>query len=520
MASQFAVKPRRGSLSSFRITIAFALSLLTMAILGIAPAEARPVQASIVVDAATGEVLQASSADTSTYPASLTKMMTLYLLFEAMQDGRVKLTDTITFSNYAAGMSATNLNVDGGDRITVETAILALVVRSANDAAVAIAEHLGGTESGFARLMTNKAQTLGMTNTLFRNANGLPDPKQRTTARDMATLAIALIRDFPQYYGYFKRTSFQYRGVNYSGHNKLLKTFPGYDGIKTGYIRASGFNLASSAARDGRRLVVVVMGGTSPSMRDRRVADLLTSGFKTQHGTGMLLAARAPAAGKVNAALPAPVETVAEDVIAKILVRPAQAETLASAQNSEDGFALAGLKGLAPMLKPGTRPKTVEMLAAVPVQAPKPVLAPKPVQAPALAPTVAAAHVPATQPILKPGTGPREVALAAAVAPEPDSQATTVVWRPDGDYGIQVGAYSKYNAAQKAAQTATSSEAQLLADARIIIDTQKMSNGSKVYRARVAGLSKGDAQTACRNLKAKRTDCLVLKIDPTLAMGN
>jgi hypothetical protein len=124
------------------------------------------------------------------------------------------------------------------------------------------------------------------------------------------------------------------------------------------------------------------------------------------------------------------------------------------------------------------------------------------------------------RPILKPGTGPRVITLAAAVAPEPDSQATTVVWRPDGDYGIQVGAYSKYNAAQKAAQTATSSEAQLLADARIIIDTQKMNNGSKVYRARVAGLSKGDAQTACRNLKAKRTDCLVLKIDPTLAMGN
>ncbi len=199
MASQFAVKARRGSLSLFRITFAFALSLLTLAILGqAAPAEARPVQSSIVVDAATGEVLSASNADTSTYPASLTKMMTLYLLFEAMQDGRIKLTDTITFSNYAAGMAATNLNVDGGDRISVETAILALVVRSANDVATAIGEQLGGTESGFARLMTNKAQMLGMTRTTFRNANGLPDPKQRTTARDMATLSVALIRDFPR----------------------------------------------------------------------------------------------------------------------------------------------------------------------------------------------------------------------------------------------------------------------------------------------------------------------------------
>jgi len=514
MASQFAVKARRGSLSPFRITFALALSLLAVALMGsLAPAAARPVQAHILVDAATGEVLQASNADTSTYPASLTKMMTLYLLFEALQDGRVKLTDSLTFSNYAAGMAATNLNVDGGDRISVETAILALVVRSANDVAVAIAEHLGGTESGFARLMTNKAQMLGMTQTQFRNANGLPDPKQRTTARDMATLSVALIRDFPQYYGYFKRTSFKYRGVNYSGHNKLLKTFAGYDGIKTGYIRASGFNLASSAERDGRRLVVVVMGGTSPSMRDRRVADLLSSGFKTQHGTGMLLAAKAPAAGKVKSAAPAPalvapVETVVEDVIANLLVKPAEAEGVADAADAENKIILAGLKGLTPMLKPGTRPKSAELVAAAPTQA-SPVT---PAQ------TLASAHAPATQPILKPGTGPRVVTLAAAVAPDP--QATTVAWQPDGNYGIQVGAYSKYNAAQKAAQTATTSEAQLLADARIIIDTQKMNNGSKVYRARVAGLSKSDAQTACRNLKAKRTDCLVLKIDPTLAMGN
>ncbi|HET6158235.1 MAG TPA: D-alanyl-D-alanine carboxypeptidase [Dongiaceae bacterium] len=495
MASQFAVKARRGSLSSFRITFAFVLSLVALAILGgTAPADARPVQSSIVVDAATGEVLQASNADILTYPASLTKMMTLYLLFEALQDGRVKLTDTITFSDYAAGMSATNLNVDGGDRISVETAILALVVRSANDVAVAIAEHLGGTESGFARLMTNRAQMLGMTSTTFRNANGLPDPKQRTTARDMATLSVALIRDFPQYYGYFKQTSFKYHGVNFSGHNKLLKTFAGYDGIKTGYIRVSGFNLASSAERDGRRLVVVVMGGTSPSMRDRQVADLLTRGFRTQHGTGVLLAAKAPTGGQVKGAAPAPADSVVEDVIANILVKPAEADVAAEKDEAASGLALAGLKALAPMLKPGTGPK----------------MASKPADAPAIA---------FATPKLKPGTGPKVIKLAEEPALAPDSQATTVVWKADGNYGVQVGAYSKYNAAQKAAQTATSAES-LLADARIIIDTQKMNNGGKLYRARVAGLSKNDAQAACRNLKAKRTDCLVLRIDPTLAMGN
>jgi D-alanyl-D-alanine carboxypeptidase len=496
MASQFAVKARRGSLSLFRITFAFALSFLTLAILGVQSADARPVQSSIVVDAASGEVLSASNADTSTYPASLTKMMTLYLLFEAMQDGRVKLTDTITFSKYSAGMAATNLNVDSGDRISVETAVLALVVRSANDAATAIAEHLGGTEAGFAKLMTNKAQMLGMTRTTFRNANGLPDPKQRTTARDMATLSVALIRDFPQYYGYFKRTSFKYRGVTYRGHNKLLKSFKGYDGIKTGYIRASGFNLASSAERDGRRLVVVVLGGTSPSVRDRKVADLLTSGFKTQRGTGTLLAAKAPLGGQVKAAAPAPADTTAEsvveDVIANILIKPAQAASVEERDEPVGALKLAGLKGLTPLLKPGTRPE------------------PKPAEA----------AIAVATPVLKPGTAPKALKVAEAEPFVPDAQATTVVWKADGDYGIQVGAYSKYNAAQKAAQTATNAESQLLADARIIIDTQKMNNGSKLYRARVAGLSKTDAQTACRNLKAKRTDCLVLKIDATLAMGN
>ncbi|HJT14987.1 MAG TPA: D-alanyl-D-alanine carboxypeptidase family protein [Dongiaceae bacterium] len=496
MASQIAVKARRGSLSLFRITFAFALSILTVAILGVQSADARPVQASIVVDAATGEVLSASNANTSTYPASLTKMMTLYLLFEAMQDGRVKLTDTITFSRYAAGQSATNLNVDGGDRISVETAILALVVRSANDAATAIAEHLGGTEAGFARLMTNKAQMLGMTRTTFRNANGLPDSKQRTTARDMATLSVALIRDFPQYYGYFKRTSFKYRGVTYRGHNKLLKSFKGYDGIKTGYIRASGFNLASSAERDGRRLVVVVLGGTSPSKRDRQVADLLTSGFKSKRGTGTLIAVKAPQGGTVKAAASAPADTAAEsvveDVIANILIKPAQAASVDAGDPPVSALKLAGLKGLAPLLKPGTRPEPKPAVAAI-----------------ALA-----------TPVLKPGTSPKVFEVAEAQPFVPDSQATTVVWKAEGNYGIQVGAYSKYNAAQKAAQTATKAEPQLLAEARIIIDTQKMNNGSKLYRARVAGLSKADAQTACRNLKAKRTDCLVLKIDPTLAMGN
>lgn len=486
MASLRVVKQKRRGVWAARITFAFLLALTSLGLSGLFGnrAEARPVQASIVVDAVTGEIVSASNADTLTYPASLTKMMTLYLLFEALQDGRVKLTDTIQFSKFAAGQPATNLNVDGGDKISVETAILALVIRSANDAATAVAEHLGGTEAGFARLMTAKANALGMSRTTFRNANGLPDPKQKSTARDLATLSIALLRDFPEFYPYFSRTKFKYRGVTYNGHNRLLKSFKGYDGIKTGYIRASGFNLASSAERDGRRLVVVVLGGSSPSARDRKVADLLTQGFKRSGGTGMMLAAKAPrsAGGKVQvaAAKPAvkviePKDNVAMDQIVAMALQAQQGKP-AAAGILEADYNLDG------------------------------------------AGATLTSDAPRLMPLLKPGTrGDLEIASAAA----PDAQSTTVVWKPEGDYGIQVGAYSKYNAAQKAAQVAAKAEPGLLADARIVIDSQKMNNGGKVYRARVAGLSKADAQTACRNLKAKRTDCLVLKLDnPLAAAGN
>jgi D-alanyl-D-alanine carboxypeptidase len=517
MASRLVVKGQGWGARVARITLACALSLA--ALFAVAPAhtaQAKPVKANIVVDARTGEIISASNADTLTYPASLTKMMTMYLLFEALQDGRIKLGDQITFSKLAAGQPATNLNVDAGDQISVETAIFALVVRSANDVATAVAEHLGGTEAGFARLMTAKAQSLGMPRTTFRNAHGLPDPKQKTTARDMATLSIALIRDFPRYYGYFSKTKFKYHGVNYAGHNRLLKSYKGYDGIKTGYIRASGFNLASSAERDGRRLVVVVLGGSSPSTRDRKVADLLTDGFKKSKGTGLLLAAKAPASGKK----PKVIEPQIADASAK---QPSVAKSL-----------VPGAKPFVPNAPVVNAPaaEIATEIAVVDNRAMDQIVADV-MNSPQLASTdgtidvnsgsavLTASGAPSMIPTLKPGTGKKTlVAEAPAESSAPDSQATTVVWNPEGNYGIQVGAYSKFNAAQNAAQLATQAEPALLAEARIIIDSQKMNNGGKVYRARVAGLTKANAQTACRNLKAKRTDCLVLKIENPLAMGN
>lgn len=252
--------------------------LLAALVLGISGgAQAR--YASIVVDYDTGRVLHETNADTRNYPASLTKMMTLYLAFEALERGDLKLNQRLKVSRRAAGMPAAKLGLKYGEQITVKNAILALVTKSANDAAVVMAETLAGKETKFARMMTRKARALGMKRTSFRNASGLPNRRQMSTARDMATLARALIQDFPTYYRYFSTKQFSYKGRKYRNHNRLLKSYSGADGIKTGYIRASGFNLAASVKRDGRRLIAVVFGGKTPRSRDRHIAKLLDRGF-------------------------------------------------------------------------------------------------------------------------------------------------------------------------------------------------------------------------------------------------
>ncbi|MCI5075773.1 D-alanyl-D-alanine carboxypeptidase family protein [Oricola sp.] len=235
--------------------------------------------ASIVIDANSGKTLYAVAEDQTRYPASLTKMMTIYLVFEALETGRLSKTSEITISANAAKQPASKLYMKAGSSIDVDTALRALVVKSANDVATAVAEKLGGSEKAFARRMTSKARALGMSRTVFTNASGLPDSAMRTTARDMATLALALRRDFPQHYSYFRLTSFEYRGKTVRGHNKVLGMVSGADGLKTGYTRASGYNLAASVRRNGRSLVAVVMGGKSGSARDAHMTQLLTASF-------------------------------------------------------------------------------------------------------------------------------------------------------------------------------------------------------------------------------------------------
>lgn len=231
--------------------------------------------AAIVVDSDSGRTLYESHSTELRFPASLTKMMTLYLLFEAMESGRVSRTTPIPVSANAIRQPPTKIGFRPGQAIPAEAAALALITKSANDVAVAIGEFLGGTQEDFAAQMTAKARSIGMRDTVFRNASGLPDPEQHTTARDMATLGIALRKRFPQFYPYFSVQSFSFNGRTITGHNRLLKRIPGADGIKTGYIRASGFNIVTSVSRGGRHLVGVVMGGDSGRARDDYAVTLL-----------------------------------------------------------------------------------------------------------------------------------------------------------------------------------------------------------------------------------------------------
>lgn len=260
----------------------------TLSIPTLATAEARakadPRYAGIVVETNSGRVLYAENADARRHPASLTKMMTLYLVFEDLKAGRLSMNTPVPVSAKAAKQPPSKLGLKPGETISVRNAILALAVRSSNDVAVAVAEKISGSEAAFAARMTGKARALGLRATIFRNASGLPDSAQITTARDMAKLARALQTDFPGRYRVFSTQSFSYKGKRYTSTNRLLGALPGVDGIKTGYIRASGYNLAASARRRGKRIIVVVMGQKSGAARNGHVAALVNTYLPNRSG--------------------------------------------------------------------------------------------------------------------------------------------------------------------------------------------------------------------------------------------
>ena len=269
-----------------RLVLPFILCIVCVDAVFIKKAAANPERyAAIVIDAKTGKVLHEHNSDTRRHPASLTKKMTLYMIFEALKSGRITMRTTFPVSTRATRQIPCKLGLRVGERISVEHIIMSLITKSANDASVAVAEGLSGSESAFCDAMTKKARALKMYDTTFKNASGVPNPGQVSTAKDMATLAKALFNDFPEYYRYFKAKTFNYQGVVHKNHNKLLGKVEGLDGVKTGFTNAAGFNLSASAVRMDRnnnshRLIAVVMGGMTPAWRDKKIAGLLEDNFR------------------------------------------------------------------------------------------------------------------------------------------------------------------------------------------------------------------------------------------------
>ena len=353
---------RREGLRSVARRAGWAAAALLPALLAAQPAAAQigsERYASFVMDGRTGQALGGANADEPRYPASLTKMMTLYMLFEAMREGRITMNSRVYISEEANSRQPSKLGVPPGMTIPVEVAIYALTMKSANDVAVAVGEALGGSEERFAQMMTQKARQLGMTNTTFRNASGLPDWDQTTTARDMATLGRRLFLDFPERWHYFGNATIRAGNYAFRNHNRMLSEYEGVDGVKTGFINASGFNNVVSAQRSGQRVFVSVFGGSSWVERDRHAAMLLDDGFSrlgvqppSRMPDAAIAMVRAPAvlsrarAATVAAAAAPPRSNIRQ--VSLRVARPLPERTVRSAQ-------LRGRQQAAPVVRAGTR---------------------------------------------------------------------------------------------------------------------------------------------------------------------
>ena len=429
----------------------------------VSSAQANPRYAAIVIDSQNGEVLHSANADATRYPASLTKMMTLYLAFEAVEEGRLRLDQPLPVSSYAASMQPSKLGVKAGDSITLREAIPALIIRSANDVAVVVAEALAGTESQFGDMMTAKARSLGMHNTYFRNASGLPDPLQTSTARDLATLSVRLMNDFPGYYHYFANASFSYRGQTINGHNRLLRNYPGADGLKTGFIRASGFNVATSAVRDGRRIVAVVMGGFTAQSRDDHMITLLDRGF-------------------MRAALNDQNGWVAETNIAQpmeTLVASVQNEAPAAPQATT---AMADLQAM-----PAASGEPLQLIAALDAR-------PRRIE------SVDSAASSAPEPVYRAAEDPILAVLNGG---------TFESGLPQGDWAVQVGAYQDFDQARASASRAASYLSSEQALSRVAV-TEVESSDRKFFRARLVDLQENQARETCHRLAQSGMECQVV----------
>jgi D-alanyl-D-alanine carboxypeptidase len=454
---------------------------LASALAGLAAgADAAAPDAAIVIDAKSGKVLYSDSADARRHPASLTKMMTLYMLFEQIDSGRASLSTSISVSSRCAGQAPSKLGFRPGQTIKARDAILALVTKSANDVACAIAEHISGTESAFARDMTARARRLGMKNTTFRNASGLPNDAQVTTARDMATLGRALQDHFPDHYKYFATRSFTWKGKTYSNHNRLLGRVSGVDGIKTGYIKASGFNLVSSVKRSDREIVAVVLGGDTGRARDARMASLIDKYLpKAIKGRRTVAAVQGAPTGKVVVLGVVPIPP-------RRPLEPSEPIATASVVGANSIFALAALDAI----EQGdtAMPEEVEQVLAE--------------QAGAAVPSAPATAAPAPA-----APAPAPAAVAAAPASADTDTAPT---RTASGWKIQLAAVPTMESALEILSDARAKAPQLLADASPYTETV-VKEEITLYRARFAGFSgKEEARAACAHLTRQDFACLAL----------
>lgn len=447
--------------------------------------------ASIVIDAETGQILSQSSPDKTLYPASLTKVMTLLLTFEALENGSLTLRDRVPISRRAANMSPSKIGLPVGASIRVEDAIYALVTKSANDIAVALAEKVGGSESRFATQMTRKAREIGMTNTRFVNASGWHDPSQVTSARDMARLAQYVIYRYPQYYHYFSTRNFTYQGKNYHNHNRLMSEYPGMDGMKTGYVAASGFNLVASAKRGNKRLIGVVFGGRSASSRNAHMAELLNKGFKGQGATGgeLLVASISRTLQAPPVPDRKPIEIVRSAAMTRAVDLTIQTTTTA-------------MQSIAPAAGTPTPPAKPSQYASLNTM----------MQGEGFSELIGEGdYDPAVSKRLETG-----LMAIAAVKHEPyvpstesESDVSDDIPEADAPWAIQIGAFSSRVQTDKAIRAAMQAlPSTLAAPARPVIVPLKTADGW-VFRGRLSGYTKDQAASACSRLR----DCLTVSPD-------
>ena len=479
------------TLSHLAIALLCATSLIVGLAISVDPAQARPKYAGIVIDAKTGKTLYSENANKPRYPASLTKMMTMYLMFEALSDKRMTKKTRIRMSKYAASKPPSKLGIRPGGSLSAEQAIYALATKSANDVATAVAEHLGGSEAKFARIMTLKARKLGMKHTRFNNASGLPSKTQLTTARDMATLGIALRQHFPQYYRYFSTTSFKYGKRKYGNHNRLLGRVKGVDGIKTGYSRASGFNLVSSVRLKGRSIVAVVMGGRSGKSRNAQMRSLIKRYLpKASRGKQKQLLASRSSSPFVVASLqslpkrgPVPQFRNANSKN----VQPGAAQARIQLAHTLQVASINNLSSFGDGTEYSDEMVREKLRQISGKELPVPVIRPQ---------NDIGARKISTDPV-----------ITASIKPSRSKNTRSKKVR---GWQIQIGATDSKKAAMKLLKKAKSKAPRQLASKKTYTETVTK-NSIVLYRARFTGFSsKSAARNACKILKKKRFSCLAI----------